>query len=167
MPLGQHIKNTFVSAARCCQNVSFKIFFKVLYFVKVMGDHSAYGSLDSYMEFPWFQNTPKICTLVSKGWLHDIRNSTRLSGELILRLYKCGGVRDINGALSRWPKLKVLHLSNCSCNYNRCNCISFQLSKLASHWETSNEVTFPVDTEMLEINLTEHALLKKVSWNFW
>ena len=115
----------------------------------------------SFLDFKTLQ---KICTLVSKGWLHDIRNSTRLSGELILRVCKYGGVSDINGALSRWPKLKVLHLSNCSCNYNRCNCISFQLSKLASHWETSNEFTCPVDREMLEINLTEHALLKKISW---
>ena len=115
----------------------------------------------SFLDFKILQ---KICTLVSKGWLHDIRNSTRLSGELILRVCKYGGVSDINGALSRWPKLKVLHLSNCSCNYNRCNCISFQLSKLASHWETSNELTCPVDREMLEINLTEHALLKKISW---
>ena len=91
----------------------------------------------SFLDFKILQ---KICTLVSKGWLHDIRNSTRLSGELILRVCKYGGVSDINGALSRWPKLKVQYLSNCSCNYNRCNCISFQLSKLASHWETSNDL---------------------------
>ena len=78
----------------------------------------------SFLDFKILQ---KICTLVSKGWLHDIRNSTRLSGELILRVCKYGGVSDINGALSRWPKLKVLQLSDCKCES--------RLGKLVSHWE--------------------------------
>ena len=102
----------------------------------------------SFLDFKTLQ---KICTLVSKRWLTDIRNSTRLSGELILRLYN-QDVNDINEVLSRWPKLKVLHLSDCNCD--------FRLSKLVSHCKKLNE--FPLDTEILGINLTEHALLRKI-----
>ena len=110
----------------------------------------------SFLDFKTIQ---KICTLVSKRWLHDIRNSTRLSGELILRLYN-QDVNDINEALSRWPKLKVLHLSDCNCDYLICSCNSFHKSKLVSYCQKSNE--FSLDVEILGINLTEHALLRKI-----
>ena len=64
----------------------------------------------------------EICTRVSKEWLHKIRNSTRLSGEMFLRLEN-RNVKDINDALYRWPRLKVLHLSdgcrNCKCQYGQ------------------------------------------------
>ena len=106
-----------------------------------------------------FNTVQKKCTLVSKEWLNGIRNSTRLSGEMILRL-KNLNVRDINDALSRWPKLKVLHMSDCNCNYRCCNCNGSRLSKLVSHWEKSNK--FGLNTEMFGVNLTNNELLRKI-----
>ena len=106
-----------------------------------------------------FNTVQKKCTLVSKEWLNRIRNSTRLSGEMILRL-KNLNVKDINDALSRWPKLKVLHLSDCNCNYRSCNCNGSRLSKLVSHWEKSNK--FGLNTEMFGVNLTNNELLRKI-----
>ena len=106
-----------------------------------------------------FNTVQKKCTLVSKKWLNRIRNSTRLSGEMILRL-KNLNVRDINDALSRWPKLKVLHMSDCNCNYRCCNCNGSRLSKLVSHWEKSNK--FGLNTEMFGVNLTNNELLREI-----
>ena len=60
-------------------------------------------------------------------------------------------IKDINDALSRWPKLKVLHLYDYT---------SSRLNKLVSHWEKLKE--FTLTTEILGINLTEHALLRKI-----
>ena len=106
-----------------------------------------------------FKKLQKICTLVSKEWLYKIRNSARLSGEITLRIdYR--NVEDINGALSLWPKLKVLHLSDCICNYRSCKCDNTQLSKLVSHWEKSKK--FTLSTEMLGVYLTDNALLRKI-----
>ena len=45
-----------------------------------------------------FNTRQKKCTRVSKEWLHQIRNSTRLSGEMILRLEN-RNLEDINDAL--------------------------------------------------------------------
>ena len=98
-----------------------------------------------------FNTRQKKCTRVSKEWLHQIRNSTRLSGEMILRLEN-RNVEDINDALFRWPRLKVLYLSdgcrNCKCKYG-------QLSKIVSDWKKMKEFA-------LNIKLTEHALLRKI-----
>ena len=110
----------------------------------------------SFLDFNTLQ---EICTLVSKKWLHEIRYSTRLSGEMILRLSN-QDVKDINNVLSRWPKLKVLHLSDCNCNYRCCVCNCSQLSKVVSLWKESE--VYPLNTEMLGINLTEHGLLRKI-----
>ena len=116
----------------------------------------------SFVDFDTRQET---CTLVSKGWLYEIRNSTRLSGEMILRLEDLSA-KDINNVLSRWPKLKVLHLSDCECgwqypSWNKCNCgYGSGVSKVMSHWEKSKEL--PVTIETLGINLTKHALLRKI-----
>ena len=107
-----------------------------------------------------FNTVQKKCTLVSKKWLNIIRNSTRLSGEMILRL-KNLNVRDINDALSRWPKLKVLHMSDCNCNYRCCNCNGSRLSKLVSHWGKSKE--FALNTKMFGVNLTDNKLLRKIT----
>ena len=106
-----------------------------------------------------FNTCQRKCTRVSKEWLYKIRNSTRLSGEMMMRLEK-QNVKDINNALSRWPKLKVLYLSDCDCNYRSCNCNGSQLCKLVSYWQKSKK--FILTTDMLGINLTEHALLRKV-----
>ena len=109
-----------------------------------------------------FKTVHKICTLVSKEWLYKIRNSTRLSGEMILRLEN-QNVKDINDALSRWPKLKTLHLSdcNCNCNYHSCNSEGSRLSKLVSHWGKSKE--FALNTKMFGVNLTNNKLLRKIT----
>jgi hypothetical protein len=101
-----------------------------------------------------FEKCQEICTRVSKEWLYKIRNSTRLSGEIILKLNE-QNIGDINDALSRWPKLKVLHLHD----YNSSR-VESRLSKLLSHWEKLKE--FTLTTEFLGINLTEHALLRKI-----
>ena len=106
-----------------------------------------------------FNTCQTICTRVSKEWLYKIRNSTRLSGEMKMTL-EMQNVKDINDALSRWPKLKVLHLSDCDCNYRSCNCNDSRLCKLVSYWQKSKK--FFLTTDMLGINLTEHALLRKV-----
>ena len=112
-----------------------------------------------------FDTRQKICTLVSKGWFNEIRNSARLSREMILRLEN-RSAEDINNVLSRWPKLKVLHLSDCKCgwqypSWNKCNCeYGSRISKVMSHWEKSKE--HPLTIETLGINLTEHRLLRKI-----
>ena len=77
----------------------------------------------SFLDFDTLQ---KICILVSKEWFCKIRNSATLSGEMILRLEN-RNAKDINNVLSLWPKLKVLQLSDCSCES--------RLGKLVSHWE--------------------------------
>ena len=110
----------------------------------------------SYLDFKKLQ---KMCTLVSKEWLYEIRNSATLSGEMILKLEN-RNVEDINDALSRWPKLKVLHLSDCNCFYRSCKCDSTQLSRLVSHWEKSKK--FTMNTEMFGVNLTDNILLRKI-----
>ena len=101
----------------------------------------------SFLDFEICQET---CTRVSKEWLCKIRNSSRLSGEIILKLNE-QSVEDINDALSRWPKLKVLHLYD----FN-----SSRRTKLLSHWEKFKE--FQSTTEIFGINLAEHALLRKI-----
>ena len=67
----------------------------------------------SYLDF----ETQKVCTRVSKKWLDDIRDSTRLSSEMYLNIeFKLDSeilsVEDINAVLSRWPKLRILYVSN-------------------------------------------------------
>ena len=99
-----------------------------------------------------FNDCQEMCTLVSKEWFNRIRNSTRLSGEMIFNVKK-QKIKDINNALSRWPKLKVLHLFDCSKNSSR-------LRKLLSHWEKVKKFTLTTDT--FGINLTEHALIRKI-----
>ena len=78
----------------------------------------------SFLDFNTLQ---KICILVSKEWFCRIRNSAKLSGEMILRLEN-RNAKDINNVLSLWPKLKVLHLYECKC------CGS-NLGKIVSHWK--------------------------------
>ena len=76
-----------------------------------------------------FNTLQRICTRVSKQWLKEIRNSSRLSGVMGLKninqddndifrgsqiseiLSSNQNVRRINEILSRWKKLKVLHMS--------------------------------------------------------
>ena len=102
----------------------------------------------SFLDFNTLQ---KISILVSKEWFCKIRNSARLSGEMILRLEN-RNAKDINNVLFQWPKLKVLHLSDCQCGS--------RLGKLVSLWEKLKEHN--VTIEMLGINLTENALLEKI-----
>ena len=144
--------------------IDFKMFISKL-FSKCFASSKSFGNslptevwihIWSFLDFNTLQ---EICTLVSKKWLHEIRYSTRLSGEMMLRLSN-QDVKDINDVLSRWPKLKVLHLSDCNCNYRRCNCNGSQLCKVVSLWEESE--VFPLTTEMLGINLTELRLLRKI-----
>jgi len=62
-----------------------------------------------------FNTRQKICTLVSKTWLNQIRNSSVLSGEM--KLFRSYGKKfedfdNGDDVLSRWKKLKVLHITN-------------------------------------------------------
>ena len=62
-----------------------------------------------------FNTRQKICTLVSKTWLNQIRNSSSLSGEMkIFRSIRKKFEDFDNGGvvLSLWKKLKVLHVTN-------------------------------------------------------
>ena len=66
-------------------------------------------------EFLDFETLQKECTLVSKTWLKDIRKTASLSGEMRLKLPKKLvnlTAQNINNVLSRWKKLKVLHVSS-------------------------------------------------------
>jgi len=63
----------------------------------------------SYLDFKTLQKT---CTLVSKTWFEEIRNSTRLSGEMTLKTsWPWWNVKEINKVLSHWKKLRVLHMT--------------------------------------------------------
>ena len=62
-----------------------------------------------------FNTCQKICTLVSKTWLNQIRNSSVLSGEMkIFRSYtkKFEEFENAVAVLSRWKKLKVLYVES-------------------------------------------------------
>jgi hypothetical protein len=63
-----------------------------------------------------FDTLQKTCTIVSKKWLDEIRNSSKLSGELTLMtridFRRNQDVKRINAILSRWKKLRVLHIPN-------------------------------------------------------
>ena len=62
-----------------------------------------------------FNTRQKICTLVSKTWLNQIRNSSILSGEMkIFRSHKkkFEEFDNADAVLSRWKKLKVLHVTH-------------------------------------------------------
>ena len=62
-----------------------------------------------------FNTRQKICTLVSKTWLNQIRNSSVLSGEMkIFRsdTEKFEEFENADAVLSRWKKLKVLHVES-------------------------------------------------------
>ena len=62
-----------------------------------------------------FNTRQKICTLVSKTWLNQIRNSSILSGEMkIFRsdTKKFEEFENADAVLSRWKKLKVLHVES-------------------------------------------------------
>ena len=61
----------------------------------------------SFLDYNALQN---FCTLVSKTWLENIRDSPTLSGELILKISESDpSVEVIKDILSHWTKLKVLH----------------------------------------------------------
>jgi len=63
----------------------------------------------SFLDFKTLQKT---CTLVSKTWFEEIRNSTRLSGEMTLKTsWAWWNVKEINKVLSHWKKLRVLHMT--------------------------------------------------------
>lgn len=63
----------------------------------------------SFLDFKTLQKT---CTLVSKTWFEEIRNSTRLSGEMTLKTsWPWWNVKEINKVLSNWKKLRVLHMT--------------------------------------------------------
>ena len=87
-----------------------------------------------------FNHCQKICTLVSKTWFNQIRNSSVLSGEMRIvrsdyetqnfeefqKFMKCGQIEknlvfemkkfeledSAEAVLSQWPSLKVLYVSN-------------------------------------------------------
>ena len=82
----------------------------------------------------------KICTLVSKTWLENIRDSPTLSEELILKISKSDPpVEVIKDILSHWTKLKVLH------------------------FKTNQELGFEFGFKIgLAINSTLHPMLRKV-----
>ena len=82
----------------------------------------------------------KICTLVSKTWLENIRDSATLSEELILKISESDPpVEVIKDILSHWTKLKVLH------------------------FKTNQELGFEFGLKIgLAINSTLHPMLRKV-----
>jgi len=82
----------------------------------------------------------KICTLVSKAWLKNIRDSPTLSEELILKISESDPpVEVIKDILSHWTKLKVLH------------------------FKTNQELGFEFGLKIgLAINSTLHPMLRKV-----
>ena len=63
-----------------------------------------------------FDTLQKTCTIVSKKWLEEIRDSPRLSGEMTLvpriDFRRNQDIKRINATLSRWKKLRVLHIPN-------------------------------------------------------
>ena len=62
-----------------------------------------------------FNTCQKICILVSKTWLKQIRNSSMLSGEMKIFRSKTKKFEEFENAdavLSRWKKLKVLHVGS-------------------------------------------------------
>ena len=63
-----------------------------------------------------FDTLQKTCTIVSKKWLEEIRDSPRLSGEMTLvpriDFRRDQDIKRINAILSRWKILRVLHIPN-------------------------------------------------------
>ena len=62
-----------------------------------------------------FNTRQKICTLVSKTWLNQIRNSSILSGEMKISTSDTNYFEEFeisDAVLLRWKKLKVLHVKS-------------------------------------------------------
>ena len=94
-------------------------------------------------EFLDFETLQKECTLVSKTWLKEIRKTASLSGEMRLKLPKKLvnlTAQNINNVLSRWKKLKVLHVSS----------------------RVENDVPSEQAITQFGINLSAHKLLRKI-----
>ena len=97
----------------------------------------------SYVDFDTLQ---KKCTVVSKIWGHEIRNSPFLSGEMKLKRsmvhedyrYEKLNCDGMNAILSHWLKLKTIHFSG------------YQAEEIKS------------DILTKKINLDEHKLLKRI-----
>ena len=61
-----------------------------------------------------FENLQKTCVTVSKTWFNEIRNSPTLSSEMKITEKLSDedlNDEDLNDILSRWPKLKLLDLT--------------------------------------------------------
>ena len=88
-----------------------------------------------------YHDLQKICTLVSKTWLKDIRDSPTLSGELTILIASDSDppVEVIKDILSHWTKLKLLH------------------------FKTVHELGFEFGLKIgLAINSSLHPILRKV-----
>jgi len=81
-----------------------------------------------------FETLQKTCTLVSKTWFDEIRDSTNLSGKMTLKRSWNLDMRNLNAILAHWKKLKELFVAS---------------------EKTSTEFGFGID-------LTSHSLLRKI-----
>ena len=103
-----------------------------------------------------FETLQKTCTLVSKTWFEEIRNSANLSGEMTLKISWRSDMENMNKILSHWKKLKVLCVGS---SYKKIGSVlkRFELSEQAiqeAHM-SSTEFGFGID-------LTSHYLLRKI-----
>ena len=103
-----------------------------------------------------FETLQKTCTLVSKTWFEEIRNSANLSGEMTLKISWRSDMEDMNKILSHWKKLKML-------------CVGSSYKKIGSvfkRFEASGQAIQETHTACTEfgfgIDLTSHNLLRKI-----
>ena len=61
----------------------------------------------SFLDFDTIQRK---CTLVSRAWMEEIRNSPSLSREMKLRI-EDQSIEEINDVLNHWKMLQVLHVT--------------------------------------------------------
>ena len=59
-----------------------------------------------------FETLQKTCTLVSKTWFDEIRDSTNLSGKMTLKRSWNLDMRNLNTILAHWKKLKELFVAS-------------------------------------------------------
>ena len=59
-----------------------------------------------------FETLQKECTLVSKTWFNEIRDSTNLSGKMTLKRSWNLDMRNLNKILAHWKKLKELFVAS-------------------------------------------------------
>ena len=100
-----------------------------------------------------FNTLQKSCTRVSKQWLKEIRNSTRLSGVMGLKIIKQDDMDDIEMKFLGRPQISEILSSNQDVK---------RINEILSRWKKIKVLHMSTGTIPFGINLKKHKLLRKI-----